>query len=877
MANSPLWQENLARWSLFYPNAAESLSGVQPSHYPEDSLEAAKQTFQDYLKTNPHLRVLFIYGVGSGIYYEAAKQWLKGHPRRALIFLEEDLGVIQQLMSTSEGKEILNDEQVWLHYYDESPKGDADFESLMKNFAFHNPLDAIAHSHYLKTKNDRFKTLRMRILHQANIYDNIANEYSNGGVHFFLNYFHNMLWIPRAYLGDSLFGKFKNMPAIVCGAGPSLEKNAHILKQLEDRAIIFAGGTALNALNAMGISAHFGIGIDPNLTYIARMIMNQAFEIPFLYRSRMSFRALEFAHGDRLFITGGGGYETSHWFQKKMGIDSDPIEEGNNVVNFSLSLAHALGCNPIICVGVDLAYSDNKPYPSGIPFHALHDPNYEFQSKSSEEELLIKNDIFGKPVVTLWKWVIESLWYSRFSLKHPEISIINATEGGIGFPSIPNIPLKDVADQYLTKEYDIEGLIHTHIQSSQMPKQITVDEIKKLCHEFGDNMKLCEEGYREILADLTKIKEEIVKGNLPAEIIPPKIAERIEKLQNEDAYKYLLGVFDRTFEFVRHRDYLRLRTERDKLSPQEHALKTIEIALNRYSYLGQTIHLNYHLMMDIIEHSQVPVPLPAPVIKPLPVGEPGATIRTYASGALHSIRRSKDKKKEGLQEYFYQDGTSKSQIPYKEGKLDGTVRLYHPNNQLARELGFKNGKRQGKEHCWDQQGMMLVDAEYDQDRPIGYSRQWYPNGNMAKEIIFDENSHPVKVREWNEFGAPVMTAREVHHDYFDDVNTKTKVVTKNLESVMKNIKNLIPLVADKAEFSSQLQEIEKQLATLKHLQSEMVFQSGADPTRPKEAIWKSPSNRTLIQDSLNQFSQLMSKQIQQIEIALENLKNQAKG
>lgn len=86
-------------------------------------------------------------------------------------------------------------------------------------------------------------------------------------------------------------------------------------------------------------------------------------------------------------------------------------------MNFNLSIAKDLGCNPILVVGVDLAYSDNLSYAPGLVRHAIQDPKEAFLTKYSHEELLIKNDINGVPVNTLWKWVNESLWYAQFASK----------------------------------------------------------------------------------------------------------------------------------------------------------------------------------------------------------------------------------------------------------------------------------------------------------------------------------------------------------------------------------------------------------------------------------------------------------------------------
>lgn len=81
-------------------------------HSPISALNEAKEWFQSL---DLHLAtVIFVYGIGLGYYYEAAKGWLKQHPHHALVFLEEDLSVLYRLCETELGCRLLKDPQVRL-------------------------------------------------------------------------------------------------------------------------------------------------------------------------------------------------------------------------------------------------------------------------------------------------------------------------------------------------------------------------------------------------------------------------------------------------------------------------------------------------------------------------------------------------------------------------------------------------------------------------------------------------------------------------------------------------------------------------------------------------------------------------------------------
>src|SRR5690606_32776531 len=100
-----------------------------------------------------------------------------------------------------------------------------------------------------------------------------------------------------------------------------------------------------------------------NPAQYTRLSQNTGYEVPFFYRNRMYHDAFRVIHGSRLYITGSGGYDTAEYFEKKLGIKGgEEIDEGHNVVNFCVEVAHEMGCDPIIFVGMDLAFTGMDTY-----------------------------------------------------------------------------------------------------------------------------------------------------------------------------------------------------------------------------------------------------------------------------------------------------------------------------------------------------------------------------------------------------------------------------------------------------------------------------------------------------------------------------------
>lgn len=715
-----------------------------------------------------------------------------------MVFIEDDVEVLRYFLDTELATTILNDKQVFIHYLDWND--DLTFlESLISGFFLH-PYTLSALAYYAGSKSQEFEQVKIKISYFTNFRLATAQEYLSYSKGFFANFYRNLLLLPGSYLGNSLFGKFKEVPAIICGAGPSLEKNIEVLKTLKDRALIFAGGTALNALNAHGLQPHFGLGIDPNIYQFSRLIANKAFEVPFFYRNRMNHEAFQTIHGDRLYITGAGGYTLADWFEKKVGIEGGPpLSEGHNVVNFSLSVAHALGCNPIILVGVDLAYSNNQSYSSGIVYHAIHDPKYDFRTKTSQEELLLKNDIDGKPVNTLWKWVNESFWFSNFATANPQATLYNSTEGGIGFAGIPNIPLAEVAEKHLTRRFDFVTRLHGEIQNSRMPTPVTTQNLLESVQELYRSLERCREDCSRLREESHAMIQEALEGKaLPTDLLSEKAAKHLEELKQEVGYLNLLVDFDNAYQTI-HNTKFEIESREAFSTPNEINAKKAKYIFDRYTFLNGVANFNINLISFILNHfiGKIRVPMPSP---------PPKTAKIMEDLRLKRLKNLEEEKYEFEKDFlriidpelgiafeekvavplkearfFYPSGKLKMEEYYDEnGLLHGPSSYYKEEGSLLAQCWFIHGKRQGKGTFYYIHGGLSSVQRYKDDRLHGYQEFYFansviksilnyyegqldgevllffPHGKPKRELHFVNNKREGPERLWNESGLLII-------------------------------------------------------------------------------------------------------------------------
>jgi hypothetical protein len=900
--DGPLFEANRERWSLFCPEGAAWLS--LQKNLPANNVRIVQSDKELNLQLNiegewlncegddpiaeaaewlkqidiDSCEVLYVYGLGLGYIFDQLTDWL-AKPDHHLVFIEDNINVIGAFLTTERANKILIHPQVWVYYKDYSK---SKIELFIEIFAMKKP-KVVALPFYFKNFKGAFDELKVKIEFIRNMQFRNANEFRALGFGFIPNYIGNLKFLPKAYLGNRLFGKFKGVPAIICGAGPSLMKNIDLLHKLGDKAIIFAGGSAMNVINAHGIIPHCAVGIDPNFEQGTRVIMQKVFEIPFFYRNRMSCDALELAGGDRVFLSGSSGYDIADYFEKDLDLPKGDLEEGCNVINFSLSIAANMGCNPIILIGVDLAYSSNQSYAEGVTNHPIHYTKSLFRTKEQTEELILQLDIYGQPIYTLWKWITESLWFSAFADRHPEINLINATEGGIGFKGVKNKPLKEVADELLGMDLDLHARMHAELQDNPVEKSMTKNQLRDMLVEFQKSLKHLAENLRphDETVDENNFKEEI-------------------------GFQYLLKSYGKAFDSFSGLKARRIEIDSAFYSEEEKAAKKRNLMNERYAYFQQVAACTYAMIDNqlkrqerldrflegykdnIIDVGITPVDDLScysyedgelKIIDPSfnlnhiekftadPQGEldlihddegrlkyecfrknghlhgpsrsygsngqllseswyidglqQGLSHRYYLDGSLYSIGKFKDGKPQGQQERFWANGQRRSLINYHQGALHGELLMFHENGIKARELTFFEGKRQGFERIWSVWGQLMMEAEFAGNRPCGTACVWYDNGALAQETKYDKTGKLLSVSRWNFDGTPLDIEESKQADFFQNVVVQTGTLTDNLELVIDRFTEFVPLINEAAKKQDASQQVQDLTKGLEDLNKEL--------------------------------------------------------
>lgn len=266
-------------------------------------------------------------------------------------------------------------------------------------------------------------------------------------------------------LFQALAGRYKNVPAFIVGAGPSLGKNGELLAEAQKKGIVIAVNSSGRALASYGV--------EPQVLACMESIdvSHLIADLPFIDRV---VRAFALTASPKTFQIGRGPLLPLYEALPEMNAALEELtgQQGLSVCasisTVAFSLAQRLGCSPIVLVGQDLAYTDGRAYARGTVYEdsrvRLNDKaelvldwcetakgtHERAESKLRQREPLEEIAAWGGgPSV----WSGPSFAPIRMWLEHaagvlhdalPEVRLVNATEGGAHLDGFEELTLAEV-------------------------------------------------------------------------------------------------------------------------------------------------------------------------------------------------------------------------------------------------------------------------------------------------------------------------------------------------------------------------------------------------------------------------------------------------
>ncbi|MBI4666392.1 MAG: DUF115 domain-containing protein [Nitrospinae bacterium] len=273
--------------------------------------------------------------------------------------------------------------------------------------------------------------------------------------------------IARSPGVSRLFGRFTGIPALVVGAGPSLDKNIHWLDALHGRVIIIAVDTIHRALEMQGVPPTLTVTLDPQED-IGHFFHG-------VDTSRRILVAPTIAHPKAL-----GQWKGDVMFYNKFAPDIPALTRiaqmepaagylipGGSVLSVGLDLAFRMGAPQVAFIGQDLCFPANTPSYAGGTIYG----NSAGVAGQDSGEMVTDSDIFGRNMPTRKNFHVTKQWmeWAFTNLKRDEgpARFYNCTEGGIVTKNCNIVPLAEWAARFAGEKKNIEWQVKKALQKKR--------------------------------------------------------------------------------------------------------------------------------------------------------------------------------------------------------------------------------------------------------------------------------------------------------------------------------------------------------------------------------------------------------------------------
>ena len=275
------------------------------------------------------------------------------------------------------------------------------------------------------------------------------------GERLFRNRLRNLALLREASFADRLKGVFKNIPALLISAGPSLDQSIPQLKAAAGRCVMIAVDSALVPLLKHGITPDFVVTLDYRELNSEKLSPDMVSSSDFslvagITSSVPTARRLPLKH---LFFCFQNN-DTQNWLLNALDIRY-LVEPVGTVASLALSFAQMIGANPVIMVGYDFALTvKDTDHVEGVIF------NHNWHLR--KDAITVKG-VDGRDVRTL-DFLLEFKQNFEQNMKLHSRDYINATAAGAHIEGARPESLDLVIKSRLSALQDVDQIVEAALQ-----------------------------------------------------------------------------------------------------------------------------------------------------------------------------------------------------------------------------------------------------------------------------------------------------------------------------------------------------------------------------------------------------------------------------
>jgi hypothetical protein len=314
----------------------------------------------------------------------------------------------------------------------------------------------------------------------------------------------------------ALDNAFPGKPAIIVGAGPSLNETLPFLKASREGFVVIATATSLRALRKAGIAPDLVVAVD------AHPLTASQFATPcedlYLACSTLVFPpAIPKFRG--IFSGTMSANPIDAWLSRII----DPLGEllaAGTVTSTAVNLAVKMGCNPVVSVGFDLSLKDDGTT------HASHTMYHGVKVKPDYHELTHVPGNYRDRVLTTHQFKNYIDLMVEYLPLHPEVQFVNATNAGariagmrlvhpealVGFAA-PSFDAREViVARHRAKTQDNRFRVKDDLKKAMLPLELIVKEGREaayLCNRLIMLLRAPQSGDEDAAREIIRRLEEI--------------------------------------------------------------------------------------------------------------------------------------------------------------------------------------------------------------------------------------------------------------------------------------------------------------------------------------------------------------------------------
>jgi len=189
---------------------------------------------------------------------------------------------------------------------------------------------------------------------------------------------------------------FSKKPCLLISAGPSLKDNLEMIREFKDKFITIAVAPAYKVLVGAGIVPDFLAYAEPvNFSNYVEGTEKTLENVNIVMGSRADNNIFSYKTASKvLYFTNIDPF--ARQFQSCISDNVGLYKSGGTVSILSYYFAKALGCDPIICAGLDLAFIDNKTYADGRELEILDGGKINAMCPGTQNDSFNKNLTYVK-------------------------------------------------------------------------------------------------------------------------------------------------------------------------------------------------------------------------------------------------------------------------------------------------------------------------------------------------------------------------------------------------------------------------------------------------------------------------------------------------